>query len=540
MRTGALVAVRSVFARTETNATSLNGRVAFVAALAFVITPLLAGCIAAPKGPGTDALGAASAPLACIADVCNFQATVDPTTRQANELSVAVNPKDPLNIIATGKDYTPDQAGQCVWAGIYATKDGGKTWKDGNVPGSPWARLKDPTLPMTPFSNYWCATDPVVAFGPDGTAYWIVQPYQCDPVSGSKTGRGVVPGVPGVEGGGGFNDWAYTCSAMFVLVSTDGGLTWPVDKARDLGAGAGGLPHDKPWLAVSPDGGKVLACWDYGGPESTTTDPTAPYTPADGGGVVCTVSKDHGDTWSRFTVATTVGGFPWLDFDASGRAWMSVAGGDNAIYVLSSDDGQKWSEATKVAAFKQPTGKNEYGWDTLQGSAFRIVPYGSLGVDKTKGANAGRVYVAWFDATAGNGDIMLSSSADGKTWSAPIKVNDDTGAADQFLPALAVGPDGTVDVSWMDRRDDPANHLFTAYATWSLDGGKTFAKNVKVGTALSDEQYSHHQNGMVFLGDYRDSDSAVRGQSTLVWVDTRNHKADVFIATVLRPSANPG
>jgi hypothetical protein len=42
---------------------------------------------------------------------------------------------------------------------------------------------------------------------------------------------------------------------------------------------------------------------------------------------------------------------------------------------------------------------------------------------------------------------------------------------------------------------------------------------------------------MVFLGDYRDMRS-VRGQATMIWVDTRNHKADAFIATVERPQAD--
>src|SRR5581483_5419431 len=105
------------------------------------------------------------AKLVCAPD-CNHQATSSPATRQANELSVAVNPLNPKNIIATGKDYTPDQAGECVWAGVYTSMDGGATWKDQNVPGSPWAIKADPTKAgdRTPFTSFWCATDPVVRF----------------------------------------------------------------------------------------------------------------------------------------------------------------------------------------------------------------------------------------------------------------------------------------------------------------------------------------------------------------------------------------
>jgi hypothetical protein len=503
------------------------GPVCLALALAGCVSPSLLGA----GGPAADA----GAILACVASRCDLPATTSPATRQANELSVAVNPLDPQNIIATGKDYTPDEAGDCVWAGVYATKDGGLTWKDQNVPGSPWKHEKDPTTPVTPFTKYWCATDPVVRFGPDGTAYWVVQPYQCDPVSGSKLGRGVVPK-------GGANDWLYTCSSLWVLVSHDGGMTWPVGEARELGAGAGGLPHDKPWLAVSPDGAKVLVCWDYGGPESTTTA-GAPYTPLDGrGGVVCSVSKDKGASWSRFAIATTRGGSAYVDFDASGRAWMSVTTGDRegSILVLSSEDGAAWSSPVEAAKWVEPKASTEYGWPVLNGSAFRLSEYGMIAVDRTTGPHAGSLYITYFDYARGNGDTMLVASHDvGKTWTPPVRVNDDGGGADQFLPAVSVGPDGTVDVSWLDRRDDPANHVYDAYYAYSLDGGASFSKNLRVSSASSDEKHSHHQNGMVFLGDYRDMGSMM-GRATMVWVDTRDAKADVYVASILRPPAVPG
>jgi hypothetical protein len=329
---------------------------------------------------------------------------------------------------------------------------------------------------------------------------------------------------------------------MFVLVSHDGGMTWPVSDAHDLGAGAGGLPHDKPWLAVAPDGKKVLVCWDYGGPESTTSDPMKPYAPNEQNGVVCSVSKDAGKSWSRFAPATDKGGSPYLDFDATGRAVMSVTGYDSdrsgTIYVLTSDDGVKWSAPVAAAKWIEPKGNTEYGWPALNGSAFRLSEYGMVAVDRSSGADGGSIYVIYFDYTRENGDIMLAASHDGgKTFAAPVRVNDDAGGADQFLPAVSVGPDGTVDASWLDRRDDPNNHLFDAYYAYSLDGGKTFSKNVRVSTVSSDEKYSHHQNGMVFLGDYRDM-ASVKGRATLTWVDTRNQKADVFVASVSRPQAN--
>ncbi|HET6404487.1 MAG TPA: sialidase family protein [Candidatus Thermoplasmatota archaeon] len=492
-------------------------------AFAPLVLLLLAGCVALP-GADRGALTTA----VCDPARCDVLATVDPPTRQANELSVAVNPLDPRNIIATGKDYTPDEAGDCTWAGIYTTKDGGATWKNQNVPGSPWKRLRDPSTPATPFSKFWCVTDPVVAFGPDGRAYWTVMPYQCDPATGSKTGRGVLPQ-------GGLNDWAWSCSAMYVLVSDDGGETWPVEKARMVAEGAR-LVHDKQWLAVSPDARTVLLCWDFQGPASTT--PSEPVVEPEYG-VVCSVSRDRGESWSRFEVASRRGAYPWVEFDADGRAWMILTEGfeEGRFLALSSDDGLSWSEPVEFASFVNGPERNEYGWPTLRGSGFRIVPTASLAIDRSDGEHRGRLYVAYFDHAAGHGDAMLTWSDDGKMWSPPARVNDDAADADQFMPAVSVGPDGTVDVSWQDRRDDAHNRLFHTYYAYSTDGGVTFSRNLRVSAVASDEAHSHHQNGMVFLGDYRDSDS-VRGAATFVWVDTRAGKADVRVATVERPAAD--
>jgi hypothetical protein len=513
---------------------------------ALALLPLLAlalaGCLGATEpAPGLALPGGALAPsrLLCIEDVCNFEATVEPEDRQANELSVAVNPLDPRNIIATGKDYTPAYAGDCTYAAIYTTLDGGLTWTNQNLPGSPWRRLDDPNEPETPFTRYWCATDPVVAFGPDGTAYWTVMPYQCDRASGSKLGREFVPGSGVGLPQGGLNDWLFTCSAMYVLVSEDGGLTWPLDRVRRIAEGPF-ISHDKQWLATSPDGG-VLLCWDfrdvktYPGGAATSQIPAEQ---AQGEHVtLCSRSDDQGRTWTEPITVGDWGFYPWIDFDARGRAWMAVVTGNGpgTVRVGRSDDGGlTWGTFADVAPFENSPHANEYGWPTPQNSAFRIVAAPSLAVDRSSGPHAGRVYVTFFDHAAGNGDVFVSWSDDGLAWSAPMRVHDDGASPhDQVYPAISVGPDGTVDVTWYDRRDDPANYLLHVYHTWSRDGGQTWAPNTRISTAPTDERHSHHQNGMVFIGDYRDNDSHALGATT-VWVDTRHGKADVFVATVQR------
>jgi hypothetical protein len=511
--------------------------------------PLWAGCLTG-GGDGADD-GASGARLLCYEPqqvavpwagqgeepVCNHWATVSPAARQANELSIAVNPLDADNIIATGKDYNPADAGDCVRDGIYVTHDGGRSWTNANVPGSPWRLLSDPaSFELHPeLTRYWCVTDPVVAFAPDGTAYWTVMPYQCDAASGSKLGDGVHPD-------GGANDWLWTCSSMYVFVSDDGGTTWPI--VREVAFGPR-LEHDKQWLSVAPDG-TVLLCWDRDPSYQLTglvpgTVQAAQLTAP--GYMVCSTSTDRGRSWSAVTDVNPDGtwdGFlPWVDWDADNVAWMAALDSDGNVLVSRSPDGLAWDAPVVVGAYQNPPADGAFGWPALQGSVFRTFALPSLAVDRSGGPHSGTVYVAWMDHSGSDADILVTVSRDGATWSAPRAVHDDGrgSGVDQFMPAISVGPDGTVDMTWYDRRDDPANHLFDLYYTYSTDGGATWARDLRVSDVSSDEQFSHHQNGMVFLGDYIDLDSG-DGRAYAIWVDTRNAKADAFIAVIERPGAN--
>src|SRR5207302_2149217 len=63
------------------------------------------------------------------------------------------------------------------------------------------------------------------------------------------------------------------------------------------------------------------------------------------------------------------------------------------------------------------------------------------------------LYVAYEDYSAGVDNVLLTASYDrGKTWTPPIQANDNATAADEFQPNLAVADDGTVSVSFYDRR----------------------------------------------------------------------------------------
>lgn len=490
----------------------------FRAAPLLALLLLAAGCV---TPGGTDGIGAAflhgaTATLACFdlgGSVCNFEATT--TNTEGNEVTIAVNPTDPLNIVAGAKDYTPETAGDCVWDGIYVTKDGGKTWINHHIPGSPHL-LTSNSSAFTPeyTSQFWCTTDPVIAFGPDGTCYYSLMAYQADPVTSSKLGEGTPLG--------GLNDWAFNRAAQIVAVSTDGCVTF--DYMTPIFDGTYPVNfHDKQWIEVGADGvvhvawlsffvpgnqyfrsldkGRtwegptVLGTW----PESLT-GADAPGAPA-GQGTIITVGNAGKDVYV---------------------SWNAGAG----IFVATSHDSGATFEEAKLAVETQDEGMEA---DYRSGG----MPF-TVADDSDVSPHQGNVYLAWQDTRNGDRDIFVAASTDGgATWGAPIKVSDAPAGSDEFFPAMSVGPDGILDVVFYDRRDDSTGKLLHLYYTHSTDGGLTWSANARVTETPTDPTKSHHQNGMVFIGDYIDIDSSA-GAAHPVWVDTRNGVADVYVATILR------
>ena len=69
------------------------------------------------------------------------------------------------------------------------------------------------------------------------------------------------------------------------------------------------------------------------------------------------------------------------------------------------------------------------------------------------------------------------STDNGRTWSAPISVNDDSTFGSHNFHALHAAPDGSFYVAWLDGRHGKS----AVYVTRSLDGGRTWSPNVRVG-----------------------------------------------------------
>jgi hypothetical protein len=149
----------------------------------------------------------------------------------------------------------------------------------------------------------------------------------------------------------------------------------------------------------------------------------------------------------------------------------------------------------------------------------RPVQLSAPGIDAAEPATAaapdGTFYVAWVNHDAKQADVMLAHfNGDGETESAPVRVNKQAGVATAWRgdqPSLAVAADGSVYVLWTARVDAGERHGTDLFLSVSNDGGKSFAREVKVN---DDKLPGPH--GMHSLAVAKD------GRIYASWLDERN------------------
>jgi hypothetical protein len=123
-------------------------------------------------------------------------------------------------------------------------------------------------------------------------------------------------------------------------------------------------------------------------------------------------------------------------------------------------------------------------------------------------------------------DVFVAWSDDGVTWSAPVRVNDDPVGYDDYLPEVAVGPDGRPYVSWFDFRDDPSGSRTEQAIARSDDGGAHWSANTRLSSAMGDFTAAA-ANLAPDMGDYA---GLVAGGDALwaAWADARGANVDVW------------
>jgi hypothetical protein len=304
-----------------------------------------------------------------------------------------------------------------------------------------------------------------------------------------------------------------------VILSTDGGATF----SAPVTAGSGSV--DQPSIAVG--NGSVWVDWNQGG------SMVARGAPVTGLGV-----------WGPFNAQQAIpsasgsfGGIAVGPGPNGGKVivtYQSPTGGQGPATIFANVDADGLGAGGFGARITVST-TNVGGFDFIPAQNGRSID-SEAGVvwDATGGPFNNRIYLVYTEETAPeNNDteiLMRTSTNDGATWSAPVRVNDDATTRSQFLPYVTLdGTTGTVAVGFHDCRNDNGvpgpggtnmipNDDAEYYGTFTTDGGATWAPNRRLSGGFSNAAAA--ANGVDF-GDYVGLDARA-GKLYAMWADNAN------------------
>lgn len=321
---------------------------------------------------------------------------VTPHDDSASEVSIAVDPTDPLHVVAAAN------AGGGF--AVYTSRDGGCTW---------WAeRLTALSLFGVQGLAATSLSDPAVAFSPDGTL--------------RLAGLALLP-----------TSQVFLASRATADGNWHGTVVWRSDVAAAF--------NDKEWVGVSPSTGTIVVAWQrepamdsLRGVEQSVAAAAGTSPDLDVGQVVVSRSTDGGQSWSLPTyagsslhsngtqLAVTADGawhLAWVDYEQPAL-----------MHSVSTDDGQTWGRPERIAPLHIVHGFSGFTrMHTLPG----------LATDGT------RLTIAWHDAGADTADVLVSTWSNG-TWSEAQRVPDDAAGADrvQIYPWVAYDDAGRLHVTY--------------------------------------------------------------------------------------------
>jgi hypothetical protein len=448
----------------------------------------------------------------------NIMTNCDSLVLPHNETAIATDPNDSNHLVAGSNNTQLPPNGTAGTArsalGYYTSFDGGRSWLNGEIPASGFAQASDPAVGMDRVGHVFMA---VVSFdlGKGGTAL-----------------------------GG----------AIQVARSNDGGRTFSAPVTVDRST-SDGIQEDKPYLVVdtnigSPFTNSVYATWTRFEFDSRDNYLESP--------IFFSASRDGGLSWSppqeisgRSPTLCTFSGTPLPNDGRCREDQFSspVVGPDGTIFVAfendqaindgqfrdqylvvkSTDGGATWTPPVRASDIIHD-GSSDYpvnivGRQTLSNSQFRVNSAGNLAIDPS----GGHLVLVWSDnrngtpAATNTNILSVRSDDDGTTWTVPAFVSSASG--DQFYPWAAFGPDGTVNVSYLDRMYDPANSKYgvTLARIGSTSGNVT---HQRVDTGLSDPNHARWFSGAtggktLFLGDYTGLAVGSDGAAHPLWTDMR-------------------
>lgn len=305
-------------------------------------------------------------------------------------------------------------------------------------------------------------------------------------------------------------------SGQYVYKSTNNGNTWTSPVLSVSGVDRNTLSVDQ---TNGPYGGYVYAAIT-----------------GSGGTGVFSRSTNGGTSWS--TTYTTSNNIPGVmiavgpNGSTQGGTVLFVTNTGSTANVTynfhySTNGGQTFTAGASLNVAGYAGTLNAVGRLVINNARHR--PYPMIAMDNSYGPHRGRAYLVYSsNRPVGNGnkpDIFLQYSDNkGVTWSSPIQVNDNANptASDQWFPAVWCEKEtGKLYIKWYDTRENPATYQTGVWATYSTDGGQTFATNQRISNAswtYPCPACGANQN--CYRGDY-DAMMANEKVGFAVWYDPR-------------------
>jgi hypothetical protein len=349
--------------------------------------------------------------------------------------------------------------GGAVNTGWATSRDGGRTWRSGVLPS-----LTRASVPAGPWDR---ASDPVVAYDAvHGT--WLIASLALRPAN----------------------------AAAVVVSRSPDGIAWSAPVTVVEAPWQPNLLLDKEWIvcdngAASPHRGSCYAA--YSDFRTFRLEFQA--------------SRDGGLTWSGQVAAPDDAGrrsivgrwapAPQPVVQPDGDLIVPYYDEDRVAAIRSADGGRSFSASVTIAPTQfRPT------------QGLRAPPLPSAEVD-----GAGMIYVAWPDCgqPCVRNALVVSSSADGITWSAPTRLG--RAAVDFVIPGLAADPvrPGRLALAYYE---SGGGYLDVGFVT-STDGGRRWSAPRRLNAQTMRYPWAA-QAGGVMVGDYI-STSFVGGRAVSVF-----------------------
>ncbi len=388
-----------------------------------------------------------------------------------SEVGVAVNPTNPLNIVAVANEIV-----DLTKLGVWYSLDGGATWTanfvDENADG---------------FGGNDIRFDPNVAFDSDGNVYIVY----------STSGSG---------------------SRVALVRSSDGGQNYDQVATVTTDAGSSNL-HTSMVTTRSADGpDSVLVVYArVQGIESIEASLSV-----DAGATFPTHNNFINDVLQRTFL-------PWAVADAAGdfHVVWEVELNNSGTGIIQHD----LLDGVTLADSANNTTVTTIQITDFANSTSEIPPQPDRGIFSVTTVDVdratGRLYLSYTDrphVQSDDTDIYVRFSDNGGAdWSDRIQINDDDTITSQFMPRMVVDQTtGVIAAIWYDARNDVVNNgLVDIFTSVSHDGALSWSRNQRVTTAQSDESVNNplrdFRNYLEYIGL-----TLHAGVAYVTWTDARD------------------